>query len=178
MVSSRIPDISSARLNFIRDGSVAATAPLTLCGGAMIGNATFPLGSVTYQIQGEDVGRNPFVISRKTVKFTPGKYSLTALSDPVEIVPGERTVFAFELHNQNSYGSTNLTFTTESTSGVRAVPQQTNTSLKAGERTEISVHITAGSIPGAKEVTLTASDGCTRVTASQSLSITRPELVC
>ena len=177
VVTSQIPDISSARLNFIRDGSVAASAALTLCGGAMVGNATFPLGSVTYQIQGEDKGRNSFEISRKTVEFKPGKYLLTALSDSVELVRGERSVFTFGLKNQNSDGSTNFTFTTESTSGVRAVPQQTSTLLKAGESTEISVPISAGSILGAQQVTLTASDGCTRATASQSLSITAPELV-
>ena len=170
--SSQVSNISSARLNFVRNGNVVASAALTLCGGAMIGNATFPLGSVTYQLQGEDVRGNAFEISQKTVEFEPGNYLLSALSDPVELVPDESTVFTFELRNQNSYGSTSFTFTTESTSGIRAVPQQTSTSLKAGESTEISVHVSAGSILGAQQVTLTASDGCTHATASRSVFTT------
>ena len=178
MVSSRVPDISLARLNFIRDGSVIASVPLTLCGGAMVGNATFPQGSVTYQLQGEDVGGNPFQISRKTVEFKPGKYSLTSLMDSVEIDLGESTIFVFKLHNQNSYGSTNFTLTTESTSGVRAVLQQTHTSLKAAESADISIRVSAGSRSGSNQVTIVASDGCVRVTASQSLLIIAPEIVC
>ena len=139
MVTSRVPDISLACLNFIRDGSVIAS------GGAMVGNATFPLGSVIYQLQGEDVGGNPFQISRKTVELKPGKYSFKALSDPVEIDLGESTTFTFQLKNLNTYGSTNVTLTTESTSGVRAVLQQTHTSLKANESADIGVRVSAGS---------------------------------
>ena len=177
MVTSRVPDISLANLNFIRDGEVVGSIPLTPCGGAMIGNGTFPLGSVTYLLQGEDVGGNPFQISRKTVEFELGKYSLTSVSDSVEVDPGESTVFVFKLQNQNSYGSTKFTLTTELTSGVRAVLQQTHTSLKAAESAEISVRVIAGSSPGDNRVTIVASGGCTRVTASQTLSIKPPEVV-
>ena len=137
----------------------------------MVGNAIFPLGSVTYQLQGEDVGGNPFQISGKTIELNPGNY---ALSDPVEIDPGESTTFTFQLKNLNTYGSTNFTLTTESTSGIRAVLQQTHTSLKAEESADISVHVIAGSRSGSNQVTIIASDGCIHVTASQSLT---PETV-
>ena len=177
VVTSRVPDISSAHLNYIRDGHLVGHASLTLCGGAMVGNATFPLGSVTYQLQGEDVGGNPFQISWKTVKVKPGKYLLTALSDPVEVNPGDSTVFIFKLYNQNSYGSTNFTLTTESTSDVRAILQQTHISLNAAESAEISARVITGSSPGDNSVTVVASDGCTRTSASQTVSIKTPELV-
>ena len=177
MVTSRVPDISLAHLNFIRDGRVIASVPLTLCGGAMVGNATLPLGSATYQLQGEDVGGNPFKIARKTVELKPGKYSFKALSDPVEIDPGEFTIFTFKLHNLNTYGSTNFTLTTESTSGVRAVLQQAHTLIKANKSADISVRVSASSRSSSNQVTIIASDGCIRVTASQSLLITTPEIV-
>ena len=141
VITSRVPDISSGHLNFIRDGSVIASVPLTLCGGAMVGNATFPLGSVTYQLQGEDIGGNPFESSQRTVEFKLGVYSLTALSDPVEVNSRESTMFSFKLTNYNSYGSTNFTLTTESMSGVNAVLQQIHISLKAKESAKISANM-------------------------------------
>ena len=172
MLSSRLPDISLARLNFVRDGELAASASLTPCSKAMVGNATFPSGSVTYQLQGEDLGGNPFEISGKTVDMKPGSFSLNVVSSIAELRPGESTALVFELHNQNSYGSTEFTISVEIPTDFSVALQETHALLEAGGSTQISIQVLANSLPGvSNDITIVANDGCTTVTATHTLTI-------
>lgn len=178
VLTTRASDISSASLNFISDGNIIGSATLTPCGGAMVGNATFPLGSVTYQLQGEDSGGNPFVHnSRRIREFKPGNYLLTpSNTNPQEIRPGGPVTLTFELHNQNQIARATFTITASAPSRFNVVPQETRVTLAAGSSTQLDALVTAGSIPqgSTHQITLHATDGCTTVSASQTLTIATP----
>ena len=183
--SSQIPDISSTvplHLNYIQEnGDVAKSVPLVKCGGALAGNETFPFGSFTYQLEGEDKEGNPFVYNpRKTAEFKSGNYSLTAVSTGAEIRPAESVLLTYRLYNNNppDSGPVDFSFAASTPSGFRTVFNPSHSSLAAGENTEITVTVTATSsqyFPGSTHIiTATATDGCITVSASQSLTIVAP----
>ena len=174
IISSHIAGIALADLNFIKDGNVVASAPLTSCSKAMVGTIAVPLGSFTYQLQGEDIGGNPFQVSGKTVNIKPGQYSLNTISNITELRSGESTILVFELHNQNSYGSTEFTITTETPSDFSVQLQQTFAVLEAGESTQISIKVSANSNPRVyNDITINVHDGCTTVSATHTVAIVR-----
>ena len=151
MFTSRVPDISSARLNFINDESIVKSTSLTPCSGAMVGIVTFPLGSFSYQLEGKDKHGNYFVHnSKRTHKFNPGNYDyLLTPSNPQEIRPGESVVLEVELYNHNIYGFTEYTLSTESPNGLSIYLQQTHVFLEARNSTKLSVNVTANAVlPG------------------------------
>ena len=172
ILSSHISDIALARLNFVKDGNVVASAPLTSCSKAMVGTIAVPLGSFTYQLQGEDNRGNPFQVSGKTVNIKPGQYSLNTISTTTELKSGESTLLVFELHNQNSYGSSEFTIHVEATRDFSVALQQTHALLKAGDSTLISMLVFANSLPGnSTDITIVAYDGCITVTGSHTVTI-------
>ena len=179
-VPKSIPGISLTHLSFVQAGHTIARNPLSPCDtGALVGNATFPSGLITYQLQGMDVNGKSFSYESATVEFRPGTYTVDAVSTTGEVEAGEFVVISFELHNNNLYGSTHFSFSTESGRGLSAVPLQTTAMLEAGSSAEIGVHVSAGisTASQSKQFTLTANDGCTSVSASHTLSITAPEIV-
>ena len=173
IISSNIADIALAHLNFVKDGDVIASSPLTSCSKAMVGTTTVPLGSFTYQLQGEDTGGNPFQVSGRTVNIKPGQYSLKSVSSTTtKLRSGESAVLVFELQNQNSYGSTEFTITSDMPSDFSVELQKTFAVLKAGESTQISAKVSADSLPHVtNDITITVNDGCTTVSAVHTLII-------
>ena len=175
ILTSRVSDISSASLNLISNGNIFGSVTLTPCSGAMVGNATFPLGGVTYQLQGEDMGGNPFIHnSRRTRQFNPGNYLLTPSStNPQEIRLGESLVLTVQLHNQNVYGVTNFTLSVESPNGFSAFLKQTSVSLQAGSETQLCVPVSANSVLSGSihRIIVTATDEC-NVKVSAPLTLT------
>ena len=179
-VPKSIPGISLTHLSFVQAGHTIARNPLSPCDtGALVGNATFPLGLITYQLQGKDVNGKSFSYESATIEFRPGAYALNTVSTTGEVEAGDFVVIAFELRNNNLYGSAEFNISTESERGLSAVPLQTTATLKAGSSAEISVRVSTGtsSVSQSKQFTLTANDGCTSVSAFHTLSITAPEIV-
>ena len=175
-----IPGISLTQLSFVQYSRTASRNPLSPCDtGVLVGNATFPLGLTTYQLQGKDVKNNTFLYESAAVEFRPGAYALNAVSTTEEVEAGDFVLILFELHNNILYGSTHFSFSTEDDRGLSAVPLQTTAVLEAGGSAEITVRVSAGtsSVSQTKHFTLTANDGCTSVSASHTLSITAPEIV-
>jgi len=101
-----------------------------------------------------------------------GSYSLNAVSSVAELRPGESTVLVFELHNQNSYGSTEFTVSVESPPDFSVALQETYALLEAGGSTQISIQVSANAHPGvSNDITVAANDGCTTVTGTHTLMI-------
>ena len=176
--SQPIPGIILTLLNFVKQGSVVASASLThACGSAMVGNVIFPLGSVAYQLQGENQNGKTFKYeSTSTVEFNPGSYSLAVTSTRGELRPGEPVMLTFELHNQNQITPATFTISSAAPSRFNVVPQETHITLAAGSSTQIGARVTAGSHPpgSTHQITLRATDGCATVSASQTLTIAAP----
>ena len=143
----------------------------------MVGNATFPRGSISYQLQGESQnGRTFRYESTQTAEFSSGSYSLVATSVPGELNSGQAVTLLFELYNYNFVFPAHFTFSVITPSRFSAFPQQSHATVVAGSSTQLSVLVTSGShAPGSThQITLRATDGCTTVSASQTLTIATP----
>lgn len=70
MVTSRSVEMLSAYLNIVgRGGTVVTSIFLSKCSEFLVGNTTFPLGTFTYELGGQDRGGNPFVYNTKKKRY-------------------------------------------------------------------------------------------------------------
>ena len=173
-ISKPIPGISVTHLSFVQNSRTIARTLLDSCSeiGALVGNATFPLGLVIYQLQGRGAEDKQFTYDSAAVEFRPGKYAFTTLSSVAELRQGESTVLVFELHNQNSYGSTEFAIHVEPTPDFFVAIQPSHALLEAGDSIQISIQVFANSLPGiSTDIRVMAYDGCTTVTGTHTLAI-------
>ena len=96
-------------VNIIGNGQVVAHVPLHKCSKFVVGNTTFPLGTFTYELGGEDQDGNPFVYNaRKNATFGSGSsyFTLSAVNGTsLEMDLYDVILLTYELHNANPYGS-------------------------------------------------------------------------
>ena len=178
MFTSKHEVISRLHLNVLNEEfEVTQHIPLNFCGGAFIGNATFHLGVVHYQLEGEDTTRNPFVynIKKRHELKKSIRLKLSALSVPQEIDRGSFTTLSFEIENSDYYRVINLTLSVESHHGFINTISPSIISINAGDTIVINVivrasgsSLTRGSSYNIKVVDKT---GCTGLSATQIVRI-------
>jgi len=165
VITTQSAEISSAYLNIIGNRRVVAHVSLHKCSEFFIGNTTFPLGTFTYDLGGEDQDGNPFVYNTKKITtFMPGSkyFTLSAVNGTsLEI---DVILLTYELCNTNPYGSVTLNFTAESVDGFSKF-------LWPYQATVGSSRIRRGS---SHTFTVTATNGCTTLSASKTVNIRAP----
>ena len=182
VLTSRSAEMPSAYLNIIGNGRVVTRVPLHKCSKFLIGNTTFPLGTFTYELGGEDQDGNPFVYNtKKNVTFGPGN-SCFALS-PVNGTSLEMDLYdiillTYELRNTCPYGSVTFNFTAEPVYGFIKFLWPYRATVGAGESVQVIITASAGSSRisrgSSHTFTLTATNGCTTLSASKTVNIRAP----
>lgn len=156
---------------------------LDKCGVSWTGNITTPaVGTYTYQVEGQDTETNPFVyFTERTVSFLSGEeYFQFSSENSGEMMAeiGDFIVIPFRLTSNNPYGSTTFQFTVEELEGFSRAVQPQQSTVARGESVEVTavVRVTSSRIEdgSAHNVTVTASNGCTTVTASRRIVLTAP----
>ena len=183
VVTSRIAEMSSAYLNIVgRNRTVVAHIPLSKCSEFLIGNTTFPLGTFTYELGGEDMNGNPFMYnSKKDITFEPGSsyYAFNAVSGTsLEIDYDDIFSLAYELNNTNPYGSVTFNFAAEPVDGFSRFLRPHQATVGAGESVQVTVTASVGSSRirrgSSHTFTVTATNGCATLSASKTVNIRAP----
>ena len=175
--------MSSAYVNILgRDRTIIAHAPLSKCSEFLIGNTTFPLGTFTYELGGEDQDGNPFVYNtKKNAAFGPGSsyYAFSAVNGTsLEIDYYDIFSLTYELNNTNPYGSVTFNFATEPVDGFSRFFRPHLATVGAGESVQVTVTASIGSSRirrgSSHTFTVTATNGCTTLSASKTVNIRSP----
>ena len=183
VITSRSAEMSSAYLNIVgRNGTVVAHIPLSKCSEFLVGNTTFPLGTFTYELGGEDQDGNPFVYNiRKNAVFEPGSsyYIFSAVNGTtLEIDYDDIFSLTYELNNTNPYGPVTFNFTAQPVDGFSRFLQPHQATVGAGESVQVTVTASIGSSRirrgTSHTFTVTATNGCTTLSASKTVNIRAP----
>ena len=183
MVTSRSAEMSSAYLNIVgRNRTVVARIPLSKCSEFLIGNTTFPLGTFTYELGGHDQDGNPFVYdTKKTITFGPGSsyYTFSAVNGTsLEIDYDDIFSLTYELNNTNPYGPVTFNFTAEPVDGFSRFLRPHRATVGAGESVQVTLTANVGSSRvrqgSSHTFTVTATNGCTTLSASKTVNIRAP----
>ena len=182
VLTSRSPEMLSTYLNIIGNGRVVARVPLHKCSKFLIGNTTFPLGTFTYELGGEDQDGNPFVYNtNKNATFGPGNgyFNLSAVNGTnLEIDLYDVVRLTYELRNTNPYGSVAFNFTAESVDGFSKFLRPYQATVGVGESVQVTITASAGSSRirrgSSHAFTVTATNGCTTLSASKTVTIRAP----
>ena len=153
--------------------------PLHKCSKFVVGNTTFPLGTFTYDLGGEDQDGNPFVYNTKKITtFMPGSnyFTLSAVNGTsLEI---DVILLTYELCNTNPYGSVTFNFTAESVDGFSKFLWPYQATVGAGESVQVTIaaSVSSSSIRrgSSHTFTVTATNGCTTLSASKTVNIRAP----
>ena len=185
VVTSRSAEMSSAYVNILgRNRTVVAQIPLSKCSEFLIGNTTFPLGTFTYELGGEDQDGNPFVYNtKKNAVFGPGSsyYAFSAVNGTsLEIDYNDIFSLTYELNNTNPYGSVTFNFAAEPVDGFSRFLRPHRATVGAGESVQVNMTVTAS--VGSSRIwrgsshmfTVTATNGCTTLSASKTVNIRAP----
>ena len=183
VVTSRSTEISSAYVNILgRDRTIIAHIPLSKCSKFLVGNTTFPLGTFTYELGGEDQDGNPFVYNtKKNAVFGPGTsyYAFSAVNGTsLEIDYDDIFSLTYELNNTNLYGSVTFNFAAQPVDGFSRFLRPRRATLGAGESIQVTVTASVGSSRirrgSSHTFTVTATNGCTTLSASKTVNIRAP----
>ena len=179
--SSRSDAIHSAELQLLaNDGAVISQAGLDKCGLSWTGNVTLPTpGTYSYQLEGQDLYTNPFVyFTQKSVEYTSGQeyYSLSYTGrQDIVVEVGELVELKFQLDSVNRYGPTTFKLTAERIAGFTFFAEPAEITLSPGESAVVkAMYLPASSSlePGRSYTArLTASNGCTSLSASSNITI-------
>ena len=183
MVTSRSAEMSSAYVNIVGRGrTIIASILLSKCSEFLIGNTTFPLGTFTYELGGEDMDGNPFVYnSKKNVTFGPGSsyYAFSAVNGTsLEIDYNDIFSLTYELNNTNPYGSVTFNFTAQPVDGFSRFLRPHQATLGAGESVQVTITASVGSSRirrgSSHTFNVTATNNCTTLSASKTVNIRAP----
>ena len=182
MITSQSAEISSAYLNIIGNRRVVAHVPLHKCSEFFIGNTTFPLGTFTYDLGGEDQDGNPFIYNtKKNTTFMPGSnyFTLSAVNGTsLEIDLYDVILLTYELRNTNPYGLVTFNFTAESADGFSKFVWPYQATVGVGESVQVTITARVGSSRirrgSSHTFTVTATNGCTTLSASKTVNIRAP----
>ena len=152
------------------------------CSIFLIGNTTFPLGTFTYELGGEDQDGNPFVYNiKKNTTFGSGNsyFTLSAINGTsLEMDLYDVILLTYELHNTNPYGSVTFNFTAESADGFSRFLWPYQATVGAGESVQVTITARVGSSRirrGSSHIfTVTATNGCMTLSASKTVNIRAP----
>lgn len=183
-VSTATDSILSASFLLVGDDDFTTSpSPLNHCGSGFIGNHTLPpIGTYSYQLEGEDTGLNSFsflvprpVILGSGIEF----YSFERVGD--EIVEGTTTDFIllfFRFHGNNPYGPTSFEFRVGDLPGFAHRIQPAGAVVEREGEVNITVALrtsVSGIMSGSTfTVPVTASNGCASLTASTDIIVTVP----
>ena len=183
VVTSRSAEMLSAYLNIVgRGGTVVASILLSKCSEFLIGITTFPLGTFTYELGGQDQDGNPFVYNtKKNVTFGPGSsyYTFSAVNGTsLEIDYDDIFSLTYELNNTNPYGPVTFNFTAEPVDGFSRFLRPHRATVGAGESVQVTLTANVGSSRvrqgSSHTFTVTATNGCTTLSASKTVNIRAP----
>ena len=183
VVTSRSADMSSAYLNIVGRGETAvAHIPLSKCSEFLIGNTTFPLGTFTYELGGQDQDGNPFVYdTKKTITFGPGSsyYTFSPVNGTsLEIDYDDIFSLTYELNNTNTYGPVTFNFAAEPVDGFSRFLRLHHATVGAGESVIVTITASVGSSRirrgSTHTFTVTATNDCTTLSASKTVNIKAP----
>ena len=175
--------MSSAYVNIVgRNRTIIASIALSKCSEFLIGNTTFPLGTFTYVLGGKDRDGNSFVYNtRKNVTFGPGKsyYTFGAVNGiSLEIDYYDHFLLTYELNNTYPYGPVTFNFAAEPVDGFRRFLRPHRATVGAGESVQVNLTASVGSSrirQGSSHMfTVTATNGCTTLSASKTVNIRAP----
>ena len=182
VLTSRSAEMSSAHLNIIGNGRVVARVPLHKCSEFLIGNTTFPLGTFTYELRGKDQDGIPFVYNtKKNTTFGPGNsyFTLGAVNGTsLEMDLNDFVLLKYKLCNTNPYGSVTFNFTAQSVDGFSKSLWPYQATVGAGESVQVTIaaSVSSSSIRrgSSHTFTVTATNGCTTLSASKTVNIRAP----
>ena len=183
VVTSRSAEMLSAYINIVgRGGTVVAHIPLSKCSEFLVGNTTFPLGTFTYELGGQDQDGNSFVYdTKKTITFGPGNSYYTF--NPVNgtsLEIGYYDIFSltYELNNTNPYGPVTFNFAAKQVDGFSRFIRPHRATVGAGESVQVTLTASVGSSRirrgSTHTFTVTATNGCTTLPASKTVNIRAP----
>ena len=170
-----------AEIQLLADnGKLASSTELGKCGLSWTGNISLPSsGTYSYQLEGQDLYTNPFVyFTQKTVDygFGQGYYSLSYTGEEDIVVEvGDLVELKFQLKSTNPYGPTTFSLAAERIAGFSYFAEPSEITLFPGQSVTVkAVYLPASSIlePGSSYTgTLTASNGCATLSASNDITI-------
>ena len=175
--------MSSAYINIVgRNRTIVAHIPLSKCSEFLIGNTTFPLGTFTYELGGQDQNGNPFVCdTKKTITLGPGNsyYTFNPVNrTSLEINYDDIFSLTYELNNTNPYGPVTFNFTAEPVDGFSRFLSPHHATVGAGESVQVTLTASVGSSRirrgSSHTFTVTATNGCTTLSASKTVNIRAP----
>ena len=155
---------------------------MSKCSEFLVGNTTFPLGTFTYELGGQDQDGNPFVYdTKKTITFGPGSsyYTFSAVNGTsLEIDYDDIFSLTYELNNTNPYGPVTFNFTAEPVDGFSRFLRPHRATVGAGESVQVTLTANVGSSRirrgSSHTFTVTATNGCTTLSASKTVNIRAP----
>ena len=183
VVTSRSAEMSSAYINIVgRGGTAVVSIPLSKCSEFLVGNTTFPLGTFTYELGGQDQDGNPFVYNtKKTITFGPGSgfYTFSAVNGTsLEIDYYDIFSLTYELNNTNPYGPVTFNFAAEPVDGFSRFLRPYRATVGAGESVQVTLTASVGSSRikrgSSHTFTVTATNDCTTLSASKTVNIRAP----
>jgi len=174
--------MSSAYLNIIGNGQVVAHVALHKCSEFLVGSTTFPLGTFTYELRGEDQDGNPFVYNtKKNITFGSGNsyFDLGPVNGTsLGIDLYDVILLTYKLSNNNPYGSMAFNFTAQSVDGFSKFLRPYQATVGVGESVQVTITARAGSSRirrgSTYMFTVTATNGCMTLSASKTVNIRAP----
>ena len=180
MMTSRVPDIMSAEIQLLRDGTddVLMTAPLYGCNDLLLGDITFPSGTVKYRMVGNDMSGFPFSISLiHSTTFEPEHFYVERGGNKsVDITPYQSELSRITVCNLNE-GQAQYFFSYERVTGLRQTFRPSNQLLvppgACGSVNMVILVISAD--PGSTHaLNASVTDGCSTQTVSLTVNIPMP----
>lgn len=176
--------INSASVQLLNStGETAVEATLERCNSSWTGVITTPsVGDYTYQIEGQDTSNHQFIyFTRRKVNFLSGKEYFHFASADTDIMTArfdDPIVLSFTLTSNNPFGSTIFQFEAENLDGFIVFKMPMQSVLAYGENVNITatLHVASSRIKTGLpyNFTVTASNGCTTLSASKTFVLTKP----
>ena len=177
MKTSQVPDITSAKIQLLRDGTdnILVDSPLYGCKDLLLGDIIFPSGRVMYRMVGNDASGFPFSISlTHSATFEPGQfYVKRGGNESVDIAPYQSALSRIIVCNLNE-DPVQYSFSYVTVTGLRQTFRPSSQLLvpqgACGSVNMVILVTSAG--PGSTHaLTASVTDGCSTQTVSLTVNI-------